>query len=181
MRNSAVALCFVSLALGSPSWSGELGNVFGTEEIQAASRLASAAALGALELCISALKQRELGVEGGTDLLKAADTLFSASGQMRKLLDSDFPDFDFTVEELDRIQTHLGATGLRYEDIFNAKRFSEFFAAFLLLGDRLAAAMKQASTLGPDQSALATFSELLADYIIIGELVSELSRSRNLR
>lgn len=174
------ALSF-ALAISSSSGSAEeLGNIFGTEEGQAESRSASAIALEGLESAIRALRLRELRESSGADeLAEASVAIFTASDRMRGLVASDaFPNFEFSEEELRLIELRLGPALQRYDGAFsNARVMSELFVAFIQIGDNLAFALKTAST-ADGQAALPYFSELLSDYIVAGNLVSELSRSR---
>jgi hypothetical protein len=158
---------------------GEFGNVFSQNaEVEAASRSASVQALDGMVTALSALRRRELGDQGGDGLLSASDTLFSATKQMESIIDL-VPDFAFDESARELIISKLGHTRGRYDmDISGAENFAQFFVMFVALGERLAFQLKDAASLPVSARAYPIFSETLSDYLVMGDLVAELSSSR---
>jgi hypothetical protein len=177
---SALGSILLTLTLSTNVAAEELANIFGTEEQQALSREASAEAIRALELALFALRLREVRESSGqAQLLEAAASLFVAVEKMQSLLKLGLADFKFTEEDLAFIASRMGSAGERYEGLFkDPTTFVQFFSDYTRLGEILAISLKQAGEGVEGQSALSVFSVPLTDFIVLGDTITVLSRSR---
>jgi hypothetical protein len=180
MKTQSVLLSAFFVVWFNHASAEELANIFGSEELQTLSREASAEAILAIELAMSALRARELGESAGIEeLFAASSALAGAISNMRKLLDSGFVDFELSIEQRSFLESRIGQASERYEGIFTSiQTFSELFSAYLLLGERLVNSLEQAAQPQEGRSALSYFAVEISDFIAIGDALAVIGRSR---
>ncbi len=181
MKLACLLMLFLCFTTPFEAKAEEFANIFGTEEVRKGSSEASAKALSAIGSAIEALRLRELGEEGSQErLLEASSELFAASKGMQDLLGEGFPDFEFSDQDYELINARIsGGINARHGDLFEgAKSFGDFFGEFIALGDKLANALETAAAPAEGSSALSYFAQTLADYLVVGDLITGLSRSR---
>ncbi|MDG3041617.1 hypothetical protein [Roseicyclus marinus] len=104
----AYAMVLSALCSFGAVYAGELGNVYGSPEIEQASRESSAAALAALRDLFEAARLREIGEGSGSELfLAAAENLRVASNGFSALVEAEVG-FELTEDERSYVIARIG-------------------------------------------------------------------------
>ena len=161
---------------------GEFGNIFGNESVEIDSRAASAQALNAIEMIFRAMRFREVGESDGVEILNdAVSELRSATDAMEKILEDDFRDFALNEQQIALIEnTFVPYFQTETEDVkefTNVSNFSELFRAFIRTGQVLASNIENQLAVSIEQLMLPEISVTLEQYLALGRLVTEISRS----
>lgn len=159
-RFRAAVLAAAVLVCGSAT-GGEFGNIYGSAEVEKASREASASALKAIGNIVEGLRQRELQESNGADAFEAASAAFlAAADQMDKLVElvPESPLSDVVVSRLSAA-TDQEAKTLR--DVYRAFSSETRFIGTLIRDAKLAEL----------PNAFAVIGDRLARYFMLAELV----------
>ena len=175
----SILLCLPLMLFAYVANAGEFGNVL-DKDVEQASRDASSKALDGIIKTFEAIKQRELKNVGDSNksLLAASEALRQAAGQMEKI--DKFPSADRSIAEsgispdvisrINQVAQSLGSSA--------PKTLLDLYKLFTLATNRLARTLEAAAgqPSAPGQSVLKNIGPELTRYIMLGDLVSQVSQ-----
>lgn len=148
----------------------EFSNVFGSEEVERASRSASVEALSALQGLFEALKLRELSDASAREaFVAAAQRLRQAAGQMRGVLEI------YVGTELDRplVAQDFQVLNTLYGGPLEAKSVGELYSRFASETDALAEQIEALSS--SERPIYPQISGRLSRYMALAGTITEIS------
>lgn len=187
MRKLLTAV-LIFTASNSPSFSTEFANIFGSDEVQATSREASARALHALEQFFAGLRLREVQESSGRNQFKDASNLLLASREeMNTLLELEgFPDRELTPDERGFLSSEASRHGLlkpAAEADTNKELFQEFASLTGVMAERMGALADGATDPTGTPSASPPFAiaaEEIQAYLALANIVTRFNRQGRL-
>lgn len=166
-----IRLLLLGLALSMPSQivtASEFGNVFGSADVEAASRQASATALQAIENVISGIRSRELQESDGSDDFATAARLFDeAAGRMEEIV-SSVSDQGLTDPQIAYLRGQF-ETGSEIVLLLQDAR--SLAAVYRLFAQRTRRMSETLFRLSSNQNAFSVLSPLLVEYFKLADAI----------
>jgi hypothetical protein len=181
--NKVAFIALIFLASPSALLAGEFGNIYGSEQTDAASRIASASALAAMETLFEAAKLRELRESQAGELMQRAASEFATASSEFQSIPID-PEFNAPLTEAEKayFETRAGEFIEQYANaISDPQDLSDLLKNLSVLSEFLAANVAETQNLPIEQPILPRLSPFVEDYLVLGEVVSTISFGRSAR